>query len=123
MFSFRGMARHNELGKIGEDKAVAYLKKEGYIILDRNWHLRHRELDIVCMQEKVLVIVEVKTRLLPEERPEELLDYKKRNNLRRAADAYIKLKGIQAEVRFDLILLTGDHLQIEHIQDAIQVFE
>ena len=117
------MARHNELGRKGEDKAVAYLEKEGYVILERNWHLRHRELDIVCTKDEMLVIVEVKTRLLPEERPGELLDLKKRNNLRRAADAYIKLNGIKMEVRFDLILITGKDLQIEHLQDALQVFE
>lgn len=54
------MARHNELGRLGEEKAADYLQQKGYIILDRNWHLKHRELDIVCMYENMLVIVEVK---------------------------------------------------------------
>lgn len=117
------MARHNELGKTGEDKAVAYLKQRGFVILDRNWHLKHYELDIVCEWENLLVIVEVKTRTLPEEYPGELLDFRKRNNLRRAADAYVRVKGIRKEVRFDLILLTGEELEIEYFQDAVQIFE
>lgn len=117
------MARHNELGKAGEDKAAAYLLQKGYVIRERNWHLKHRELDIVCSLDTLLVVVEVKTRTNPEERPEELLDFRKRKNLRRAADAYIKAKGLKMEVRFDLILLTGENMELQHIPDAIQVFE
>jgi len=36
---------------------------------------------------------------------------------------YIKAKGIRAEVRFDLILVIGPDLKIEHVKEAIQVFE
>lgn len=117
------MARHNELGRAGEDKAAAYLLREGYVIWERNWRLKHCELDIICSQGNMLVVVEVKTRMVAEERPEELLDFRKRKNLRRAADAYIKMKDLQMEVRFDLILLTGENLALEHIRDALQVFE
>ena len=45
------MAGHNELGKSGEDKAVAYLMQEGYVVLERNWRLGHKELDVVCMKD------------------------------------------------------------------------
>lgn len=117
------MAWHNDWGKVGEDKAAEYLQQEGYIILERNWYLNHLELDIVCSRENLLVVVEVKTRISPQEQPGELLNFQKRKNLRRAANAYIQLKGIRTEVRFDLILLTGKGLQIEHIPDVIQVFE
>lgn len=95
----------------------------GYLILERNWRLGHLELDMICCKEGMLVIVEVKTRYAGEERPDELLNYQKRCHLRHAADAFIKARKLQLEVRFDLILLTGEELAIEHIQDAIQVFE
>ena len=85
--------------------------------------LKHRELDVICLKGDLLVVVEVKTRDLPEEHPEELLDYRKRRNIRIATDAYIKAKGIRAEVRFDLILVIGPDLKIEHVKEAIQVFE
>ena len=52
-----------------------------------------------------------------------MLDYRKRRNIRIATDAYIKAKGIRAEVRFDLILVIGPDLKIEHVKEAIQVFE
>ena len=56
------MAAHNELGKWGEEKAAQYLIKKGYQILKRDWKTRHRDLDIVALDEDELVIVEVKTR-------------------------------------------------------------
>lgn len=117
------MGRQYDFGKQGEDKAVSYLENEGYTILERNWRLNHLELDIVCTRDQLLVVVEVKTRSLREEQPDELLDLKKRNNLRRAADAYIRMKRIRMEVRFDLILVVGKNFEIEHIRDAVQVFE
>ncbi len=60
------------------------------LFLERNWRLKHRELDVICLKGDLLVVVEVKTRDLPEEHPEELLDYRKRRNIRIATDAYIK---------------------------------
>lgn len=117
------MAGHNELGSLGEDRAVAYLERKGYVVLERNWRCGHKEVDIICLKDGLLVMVEVKTRMAPAERPEELLNLRKRRNLRRAADAYVKAKGIRQEVRFDLVVVTGEGLEIEHIEDVIQVFE
>ena len=42
------MAAHNDLGRKGEEKAVEYLVREGYVVLERNWRLKHRELDVIC---------------------------------------------------------------------------
>lgn len=41
------MAAHNDLGRKGEEKAVEYLVREGYVVLERNWRLKHRELDVL----------------------------------------------------------------------------
>jgi putative endonuclease len=115
------MAAHNELGKQGEERAAAYLASRGYEILERNWRCGHLELDLICRREDFLVMVEVKTRRTKEEYPDELLNRKKRKNLLTAANAYAKGKGIQTEIRFDLILITGE--EIEHIQEAITIFD
>ena len=56
------MAAHNTLGKDGEDAAVAYLERNGYVILHRNWRKNHLELDIVAVKDELLIVVEVKTR-------------------------------------------------------------
>lgn len=117
------MAIHNDFGHQGEDKAVEYLENLGYVILERNWRIKRRELDIICSDGERIIVVEVKSRTIPEEHPEELLDRRKKHHLLAAAAAYLKLKGIQKEVRFDLILVTGLDYDVLHIPDAVQIFD
>lgn len=52
----------NPIGKKGEDIATDFLKKKGYKILDRNFHGRQGEIDIICLKDNTLIFVEVKTR-------------------------------------------------------------
>ena len=56
------MARHNELGKRGEDAAVNYLIEKGYQILRRNYRYLKAEVDIIAKKDDVIIGVEVKTR-------------------------------------------------------------
>lgn len=57
------MARHNDLGKEGEQAAANYLVKQGYTIRHRNWFFEKFELDIVAEKEGWLVVVETTTTL------------------------------------------------------------
>ncbi len=117
------MANHLKDGQTGEERAAAYLREKGYTILERNWRLSHREVDLICIRDKLIVIVEVKYRKQPCEHPEELLDYRKRRNLLQAGAAYIRQKGWERELRFDLLIVTGADWQITHIPDAIQIID
>ncbi|MDD6089028.1 MAG: YraN family protein [Desulfovibrionaceae bacterium] len=49
-------------GAEGEELAAAYLSRQGFRILHRNWHFKSLELDIVAMDGDTLVFVEVRTR-------------------------------------------------------------
>lgn len=56
------MTQKSEVGRIGEDIAVEYLKNQGYRIVERNHRQTFGELDIVCQDpDRTLVFVEVKT--------------------------------------------------------------
>lgn len=115
------MARHNQLGKTGEERAAEYLISKGYIIRDINWRSGKMELDLVAYRDTTLVVVEVKTRSnLDFLRPEEAVTLRKIKNIVRATDAYIRLFNIPFEVRFDIITLVGkeEPFEIEHIEDA-----
>ena len=116
------MAEHNDLGKWGEDVALAYLLDQGYRLLDRNWHQGHRDLDLIMQQDDTLVIVEVRTRrnnLFMD--PEQTVDALKMLSLSKAADAYIRLHRISLNIRFDIVAITGtpsSDFTINHIEDA-----
>lgn len=49
-------------GKLGEDLAAKFLEKSGYKIIERNFHSRVGEIDIIAQDGGTLVFVEVKTR-------------------------------------------------------------
>lgn len=114
---------HNELGKWGEELAAAYLSEEGYVILDRDWHSGHRDIDIVASQDGVIVFVEVKTRRNTDYAlPEEAVNYAKRRNLRYAINHYLQYRHVSAPYRFDIITVVGSygctHPHIDHICDV-----
>lgn len=56
------MAEKDEVGRQGEQVAVDYLTERGYRVLDRNWRCRLGEVDIVALDGRELVVVEVKAR-------------------------------------------------------------
>ena len=60
------MAQHNELGKKGEEMAVAHLLASGYEIVARNFIYQKAEVDIIARKENFLAVVEVKTRSTPD---------------------------------------------------------
>ncbi|MBQ7421310.1 MAG: YraN family protein [Prevotella sp.] len=116
------MATHNDLGAWGEQVAVEYLRKKGYIIVECDWHSGHRDIDIIALDGDVVVFVEVKTRrdrIFIE--PEQAVDYRKIRNIQTAANHYIKFRQIDKEVRFDVITVVGtmdNSPEICHIEDA-----
>ncbi|MDR0895589.1 MAG: YraN family protein [Prevotellaceae bacterium] len=115
------MAEHNELGKTGEDAAVAYLEQHGFSILHRNWRMKHLELDIIAEKEGEVVFVEVKTRRDTQyNEPHEAVDGRKMRRIAHAANAYIRLFRIDNPIRFDIVAVVGQAapFRITHIEDA-----
>ena len=115
------MIEPHELGKIGEDLAINFLMEKGYRILERNWHSGHKEIDIIALYDDVLVIVEVKTRksdVFGE--PDIAVGKDKQRMLIWAADAYVRYKNLNVDVRFDIIsiVFSDEEPEIEHIEDA-----
>ena len=57
------MGRENkEIGKIGENIAMAFLEQKGYRILGLNVRTPLGEIDIVAKEKEMMVFIEVKTR-------------------------------------------------------------
>lgn len=113
------MAEHNDLGKWGEDEAALYYEDRGYEILERDWKVGKRDIDLIALTEDkdTLVFVEVKTRQNNDlQEPEEAVDVKKMRNLAIAANAYVKLYGLDMDVRFDIISVIGKCSCVESIE-------
>ena len=113
------MAEHNDLGKWGEDEADLYYEDRGYEILERDWKVGKRDIDLIALTEDkdTLVFVEVKTRQNNDlQEPEEAVDVKKMRNLAIAANAYVKLHGLDMDVRFDIISVIGKCSCVESIE-------
>ena len=120
-FQFGVMQSTVEIGRNGEDLAVAYLEHKGYRILERNWRSGHKEIDIIAMDGDTLVVVEVKCRKsLNFGDPDIAVGVMKQRMLIYAAEAYLNYNNLDVEVRFDIISMVvtpqGEH--IEHIEDA-----
>lgn len=118
------MAKHNELGKAGEEAAVRYLERKGYAIRHRNWHFLHYELDIVAYKDGEIRVVEVKTRSSDDfKEPIEAVNHRKQMRIMKATDAYIKYFNLNEPVYFDVITLVGseDNFEIEHIENAFNL--
>jgi putative endonuclease len=115
------MSHNMETGRKGEMMAMNYLEKNSYRILEKNWRYQHREIDIIAQENDCLVIVEVKTRSgAVYADPVENMTLKKQSFLVSAADEYIRIKGLDINVRYDVICINfGPHsTRFEHIKNA-----
>ena len=97
-----------EVGRAGEDFACRYLLSRGYTILHRNYRSGHLETDIICENEKYILFVEVKSRIdcgRPSRygRPGSACDCKKKQNLRRCAEEYLRTHDTHKKPRIDVI--------------------
>jgi putative endonuclease len=116
------MAEKDDLGKKGEEIACIYLANKGFQIKERNWRYRNGEIDIVAIDQKELVIVEVKTRsAVIYEEPRDSISDKKIRFLVNAAEEYINQTDFYGDTRFDIISIKwfGEgKYEIDHIPEA-----
>ena len=99
--------RDKASGRRGEDLAHRFLRKQGYIIVARNYRLSSgdAEADLIAREGEDLVIVEVKTRATDEfGPPEQAVNPEKRRHLMRVAREYARKTDTPWEqVRFDIV--------------------
>jgi putative endonuclease len=111
-----------QVGATGEDLAAAFLKKQGYKIIERNYRTPLGEIDLVARHRGVLVVIEVKTRRSRKfGSPQEAVHAAKQERLRHLAQYYLQQQGLgEVTVRFDVvgILWQEGKPQIEVIEGA-----
>jgi putative endonuclease len=112
------------LGDRGEDAAAKFLKRQGFHILARSLDSPLGELDIVAVDGRTVVFVEVKTRRSDDAgRPSEAIDQRKEQRMTQAALAYLKSNRLlDYSARFDVIaIMWPENVRqptIEHFKNA-----
>lgn len=95
-------------GREAEDYACAFLQKEGYIILERNFHTHLGEIDIIVQKDGILHFVEVKSGIGFE--PIYNISPKKLEKLTKTLNLYLKKNPIKLPYCLSAILLSKDTL-------------
>lgn len=102
------MRRENRnVGRLGEQLAQQLLENHGYETVEKNFHTRFGEIDLIAKDGETLVFVEVKTkRGLDFGSPEEMFSKGKMQRVKRMGTVY--LQGNEAKCRIDMVAVVLD---------------
>ena len=111
------------VGREFESRAEAYLVRNGYEVIERNWRGGRKEIDLIVRKDQLVAFVEVKAS--SSERfghPSEKVGARKQAHLIEAARRYIADKEITGvDLRFDVITFVNGNL--EHFPGAFEATE
>ena len=132
-----GSDPRSAMGRRAEGLCRGRLRRAGWKILDTNWRTPFGELDLIAIDGRTLVFVEVKSSgpIHPDrpgpERPVLAVGADKQKRLRRLADTWLtrnaadrpdRLPGKVKDVRFDVVGIEfgpdGTVVEWEHLEDA-----
>ena len=105
------MAKHNEIGKIGEQIAQSFLVKHGFSIKAQNEAIRYGEIDIIAEKDSILHFIEVKSVEVKDfsniqslrVKPEDNMTFFKRFKLRRTINIYLSRYKEDNKIIIDLV--------------------
>ncbi len=123
---WRGLRQPRPLGFRGERAAEEYLRHLGWSILARNARDDLGEIDLVALDGRTVVFVEVKTRRWDAPgRVAEAVDPAKQRRLTRLALAWLKRRGLLEQgARFDVLAVTwpaqGGPPAVKHYRNAFE---
>lgn len=108
------------IGKLGEEISTSYLKQKGFLILEKNFHSRFGEIDIIAKKDSTLVFVEVKARSSSVfGTPAESVTSQKLKKLIKTANYYCLLhKNSSEDIRFDVLEVFLPEERINHIENV-----
>ncbi len=136
------MAEHNEIGKLGENIAVKYLISKNFNIIERNFHVKGGEIDIIAtkiqkntkdfhVKYQNIAFVEVKTKKINSFKdikdspfsPENNLTRPKRQKLLKAIKHYLSYRKIkESDIDIKVIALIV-YIETNSQQAKIKMYE
>jgi putative endonuclease len=115
------MSKNKKIGNLGEELALQHCLQNGYELIEKNWTIGHKEIDLIFKKEDIYIFVEVKTRTnLKMGMPENAISNAKIKNITEASQSFLIDKQYK-DVRFDvisIILKKDTEPELLHIKDA-----
>ncbi len=112
-----------KIGKFGEDEAVKYLVQKDYKILDRNFNCNRGEIDIIALDKKEIVFIEIKSRKsLKYGLPSEAVTKNKLKHIYKTAEYYLYIRNLEKEnTRIDVIeiYIKNNQVIINHLKQVM----
>ncbi len=118
------MSLHKRTGLEGEKRAQAFLRRQGYTILETNWSSLYGELDIIAEKAGQLIFAEVKARRGADtEAALANITAAKQERMLKAIYHYLDHRGLDWDSpwRIDVIAVALDSsggARIAHVEDA-----
>ena len=114
-----------QTGAKGESLAVAFLKKQGYRIIEENYRCKLGEIDVIARDGQILTFIEVKARRTDEfGGPKRAVTPKKQRKISMVALDYLKrTEQMDEKARFDVVAvrLRPKGPEIEIIKNAFDL--
>jgi len=100
-----------KLGDIAEEKAAKFLEQNGYRVVERNFHSRFGEIDIIAVKDNHYHFFEVKSG--KNYHPVYNITPAKLQKIIKTANVYLKHKNITLTYSFDALIVT----------DSVEIYE
>lgn len=109
-------------GQLAEQQAAEYLIQQGLVLIEKNFHCRRGEIDLICKQGDTWVFVEVKYRSRQDFGGAlAAVDQAKIRRILLSAQHYLqtkKLNQFDTAIRFDVIAIQAKAPFLEWFQNA-----
>ncbi len=110
-------------GEYYESMALDYLEQHQLIFIQRNFHSKTGEIDLIMKEQDTLIFVEVKYRSSSNYgSAEEMVTWKKQQKLQQTALFWLMKNGLSVEhtpFRFDVVAIHSQGEKINWIKNAI----
>jgi len=118
-------AARQAFGQLGERIAERWLRRDGWVVVNRRFRNGRRDIDLVVRRDRTVAFVEVKARKGDDfGGPVEAVNWRKQRELARSAQVWIDRHGQSTEdYRFDVVgvLVNGERVRVRHVPDAFAI--
>ena len=113
-------------GDEAENIAYHFLQKQGLILIEKNFNVRSGEVDLIMQDKKdpdTLIFIEVRYRKNQDfGGAAASVTNKKQQRIIKAALTYQQQKAPQSSMRFDVVAVEGDNMEINWVKSAFDGF-